>query len=135
MTSFPSIFGFFNNYLSPLFHNFSSGSHKKASKKGGKKKTGKKDDDEGSASGDDEAKQKKNHAHAHAHAQNPPADESVQKPDEKKVEEAKADPLASNPNAKKCTSCNAYFETSADFKAHYKTEWHKFNTKRKTDVR
>lgn len=102
------------------------GNSKKAGKKGGKKKNGKKggnknDEDDDNSQSDDEDNKKEGEKAEHS--------EADKKPEETKM----VDPLASNPNAKKCTSCNAYFETNADFKAHYKTEWHKFNTKRKTE--
>ncbi len=35
----------------------------------------------------------------------------------------------------KCTTCkDAAFETNLEFKAHFKTDWHNFNLKRKMEV-
>jgi len=34
----------------------------------------------------------------------------------------------------KCTSCkDAAFDTNAEFRTHFKTDWHNFNLKRKID--
>jgi len=35
----------------------------------------------------------------------------------------------------KCTTCkDAFFDTNLEFKAHFKTDWHNFNLKRKMEV-
>jgi hypothetical protein len=64
-----------------------------------------------------------------------PAPVQEKKEEEKPVEITTEKKFEEEDKKFKCTSCkDAAFETNVLFKAHFKTDWHNFNNKRKVDV-
>lgn len=106
------------------------GKNKKKGKKEQKnKKKGEEDDDEKPVP-ESKKKDGKKKEEAGKAEEKKPQEEAKLPAEEKKAEVSKGEGKAF-----KCTTCaEAFFDSKDDFRNHYKSEWHQFNLKQKSEV-